>query len=259
MWEYVSAFWADLLCAGNYVASHPAIATMTVWFLGALLLVWQVGKQARNAILQSRETEKQKLKLQVYEKFAPLCATASDAKGALFNFVQRYTLDLKSAQAVYRDLKAIVGLSASPSELLKLKREMGDSAIDLIGFIERWAIIDLRMNIFKVALNAALADVSTTFAPYFDAAIRTMQFGSDWTPPDESVTDALELLADSAADALLTLGSYLYDFQAEMQNLLLGELFSHTVPPRLPLDTRHIVVTLDRHDELTALFAQRQH
>jgi len=31
-------------------------------------------------------------------------------------------------------------------------------------------------------------------------------------------------------------GSYVYDFQMEMQNHLLGELFDNKIPPRKPID-----------------------
>ena len=39
-----------------------------------------------------------------------------------------------------------------------------------------------------------------------------------------------------------------------MQNLLLGDLFEHRVNARVPADPKYIVVTLDRHEELTRYF-----
>lgn len=260
MWAYIESLWNALPLDKKASAVFQPLGTLMIWVLGAFLLLWQIRRQFRNAIKQNLENEKQKLKLQVYETFVPLCTNASNTQSALASFLRSFSMDLSSAQITHHHSKVFIVPSATSSDLLNLRREMMKAAIELLNFIERWAIIDLRMNIFKTAINAALEDISTTLTPYFQLAARAMPFEKDsWTPPDESFTKALEPLADNATNALITFGSYLFDFQAEMQNLLLGELFSHRVPPRSPVDPKHIVVTLDRHDELAALFARKQH
>ena len=75
-----------------------------------------------------------------------------------------------------------------------------------------------------------------------------------WTPPDANAFESIRTLGASLTDTLSTFGSYIYDMQIEMQNLLLGDLFPYRVPLRQPLDPKYVVVRLDRSDELKAYF-----
>ena len=56
-----------------------AIATVVAGVIGALVVVWQIGRQARDAIRQTRHNETLKLKLKVYEEIIATCRSASDA------------------------------------------------------------------------------------------------------------------------------------------------------------------------------------
>ncbi len=55
-------------------------------------------------------------------------------------------------------------------------------------------------------------------------------------------------------DALDTLSMYVTDFQVEMQNLLLADLFGHKADHRKPIDPRKFVVRLDQRDALMQRF-----
>ncbi len=52
----------------------------------------------------------------------------------------------------------------------------------------------------------------------------------------------------------MNLGCYIHDFQVEMQNLLLGELFKQKLPPREPIDPNLVVVQFERYKELAEYF-----
>ena len=50
--------------------------------LGALMIVWQIGRQRRNEIAAQLENYKIGLRLQVYQEFAARLSTGSDALGS---------------------------------------------------------------------------------------------------------------------------------------------------------------------------------
>ncbi len=69
-------------------------------------------------------------------------------------------------------------------------------------------------------------------------------------PPDVEREEAFLQLLHSLLDAIDTTGSYVMDFQTEMQNLLLGELFQHKARIRVPLDPSKLVLRLDDYGRL---------
>ena len=116
-------------------------------------------------------------------------------------------------------------------------------------------------------MAAALFDIDSTYSPYFNAALRVMPLGVSkeptekatvvWTPPSTEALAQLEKLADELMATLMTLQSYVFDFQKEMQNLLLAELFDRTIPPRVPLDPNSVVIRLDHYEKLVTYFDQK--
>jgi Na+-driven multidrug efflux pump len=89
------------------------IATIISATIGALVVVIQIGRQARNAIKQNRENEATKLKLEVYKGIIGISRAASDAVGDLSSFVTQLHLHLLMA----RQTQAELGGFAVPSVL----------------------------------------------------------------------------------------------------------------------------------------------
>lgn len=114
-----------------------------------------------------------------------------------------------------------------------------------------------------MAVVAAKHDIDAVWQPYFSVALARMpreipghaQQGTllPWQPPSEHDLQRLEESSSDFIDRLMNLKGYINDFQTEMQNLLLGELFDRTLPPREPVAPK-IAVRLDRHDELATYF-----
>jgi hypothetical protein len=99
---------------------------------------------------------------------------------------------------------------------------------------ETWQIIDQRMDIFRLAIVAALYDVDAAHHAYFNAAYHAMPiaFPKDaWTPPTEEMLRKIETLGDALINSLMTLQSYIFDFLREMQTLLVGAMFDQRIPP----------------------------
>jgi hypothetical protein len=116
------------------------------------------------------------------------------------------------------------------------------------------------MDIFRTAINAALYDFDAAFHPYFDAAYHAMPIAApkdSWEPPSAETLQQLEALGNTLIDALMTLQSYIFDFLSEMQTILVGEMFDHTIPARVPADSTSVVIQLSRYDELSTYFKQQ--
>lgn len=239
-----------------------AVATIAAGGVAAYLVVWQIGEQARLAIQQNKENEAIKLKLRVYEEVSAICARASDAQIEFASYVRSFASNLNLVNQLQKQ-----GAPWSPPreripELLELSQRFEHLAVDVIFATERWQIIDNRIDIFRYALNAALHDVRESYRQYFNFAVTAMPMEVPAEQPGQGrlfpwripiMTNA-EQLSGELIDALDTCGSYFGDMQLEMQNLLLGDLFGNSVPPRVPLDPKFIAVRFDRYDALKEYF-----
>jgi hypothetical protein len=121
-----------------------------------------------------------------------------------------------------------------------------------------------RCSPLQEALNAANHDINKAHQPLFRNALSILPVpqtdaadGSSilpWDPPSaEQEQTFLQRLHD-LLDKLDTAACYVMDFQTEMQNLLLGELFEHRARIRVPLDSSKVVLCLDDYDRLMGHF-----
>jgi hypothetical protein len=250
-------------------AGHDALAaTILSLSIGFVVVMYQIGTQARNALKQSREIEAVKLKLEVYKDIIAISRDASTAVGDFASLIDRFHSALLFAQQTQTHLNAYVipTSSGDPQLFIDARAAMSRSAIKLMALTETWQMINPRVDIFRKAINAALFDIDMTYEPYFNAALHAMPLGVprdppkegaqavSWHPPSAEVIQQIGTLGNTVTHALRTLQSYVFDFQKEMQTHLLGELFPHTIPPRTPIDPKAIVIRLDRYDELSSYF-----
>lgn len=260
LWTFLRGVPPQFITAGGTIIA----ATM-----GAFVVFFQIGRQARNAIRQNRNNEALKLKLEVYRNIIDISREASTAVGDLASLIHRFQLNLVFARQTQDELKGytVPTNSGDPSLFIDSKSQMSSSAIKVMAMTETWQIIDPRIEVFRKAINAALFDIDSTYTPYFNAALWVMPIGVPkepteketvvWTPPSKEALAQLGKLADEVMITLMTLQSYVFDFQREMQNLLLAELFDHTIPPRGPLDANSVVIRLDQHEKLVTYFDQK--
>lgn len=256
----LAAAWGEL-APPVQAAVVTASATCVAAFVGFTAVMLQLRRQARNASRQARETEADKLKLDIYKSIAKACTDAGKQEVMFATALRTAVSALQMAQRP----QALPLLRIPPAlrvpAMIKLNDDAGTAATDMIRLIEQWQIVDERLDVFQIAINVAQHDRREAWWPLFDASLRVLphqnpQTGEllPWALP--SVVEIAEFQAATSKmiDAGSALGAYVHDFQAEMQNLLLGSLFSHRLPPRKPLDPRYRVVTLDRRVELLKHF-----
>ncbi|MBY2966230.1 hypothetical protein HF251_26605 [Rhizobium leguminosarum] len=250
--------WASL---GPFIG---AIATVIAATLGALVVIWQNAKQAKRATGQLRHTEALKLKMRVYEEIVCLCREAGDAQVSYSSYARGFVTDL----TLYREMTR-AGLSwglpkARVPSLFEKQAHFNKAVIALISLAERWGVIHPGLEMYRSAFSVALHDAGIAFDPYRSLVIRLMPAeipnsplqGSlfPWTLPDDATIQTLEVATEALIKAIDSFGGFMYDFQIDMQNLLVGELFEHRIAPRRPLDPKIVVARLDDWEELKGYF-----
>lgn len=241
-----------------------AITTVLAAGVAATVVFHQIGRQVHGAIHQNRRNEALKLKLQVYEEIVEICRNATLADVSLGAFVHMLPTILNTA----RQLRQTQLTSRyRTSVLIDAQDDATATLVAVISWIERWGIVDPRIDVFWWAINSAKHDIAEACRTYVQRAMTVLPREAPpgypgegdqlpWVPPDEQVTSELERLGEPILEALNTSGWYIFDLQLEMQNLLLGELFENQVVAREPIDPRFRAIRLDQRDELVRYFRE---
>lgn len=225
---------------------------------GLIIQLRSQAKQSRQTIL---ETEARKLKMHMYEQGLSVAREVVNKALDFSTTVLRLSTDLQSEALGIRG-----GYPAPPTniEFRQLLVEHGafsEAGIQFAYLIENHRVIDPRITIFRDALSAILHDtrelVNGAFIPHVMRVLpRTVTDGRILR--EEVSLDRL----DRAAAILKEMHSRLHgvttlmeDFNVEIQNLLLGDIFNRRVEHRKPIDPASLVVTVEKHAEITVALA----
>ena len=235
--------------------------TIILAVAGGFGVLWRSGKNAELARNQERESEAQKLKLRIYEDFATRCEQAMQAHIELANYVRNLILELGAYSKSEKNRDEFKKISARTPQLLNLYGRKGDVVSALMGNIERWQIIDPRLELFLVAFSALGDEIGDAFEALFyslydkmPTEIQVDGIGGMPLPPmplSDAELEQISRFANVLNDKLNTQLGYITDLRIEVQNLLLGDLFSgRLVPKRKPNDSSIMVLSLDDHENL---------
>jgi hypothetical protein len=253
MKAFFVALWAFLQTV------QPVLGTIIAACIGALVVIWQISRQARNAIRQNRENEALKLKLEVYKDIIGITRGASHAAGELANFVRRFHMNLALARQTQAEVNSYIIPGTNPDQLTKQQSHLSSAVAKVLFLTETWLVIDKRMDIFRISVVAAKYDVDAALQSYFEVAYHAMPIASpvdEWTPPNAEVFGEIERRGNALISSLTTLQSYIFDFLREMQTVLIGPMFDQRIPAHMPPDPSAVVVRLDRYDQLMTYFNQ---
>ena len=262
MREDITAIWDGLTPEMKAAVVRGAVAatgSLIVAVFGAGAIIYQIGRQAGNAIRQNRHNETLKLKLDIYKDIIAVCRTSSDAEVDMSSLIRLfYTEMVIFKQIEQTGIQAAIPKARVPT-LIEKKSAVASAVVEIVNFTERWRIIDPRIDVFGLATAVANYDINEAWWPYFNAVVGRMptedRSGTifPWQPPDDATLEEIGLKGTQLIDALKTFQSYIYDLQIEMQNLLLGELFERQIPACKPVDPG-FAIQLNRHRELTTYF-----
>lgn len=239
-------------------------ATLVAALIGVAAIVLQIGRQARAAIEQQRISEAIKLKLGLYEEIVRTCESVIDAEVEFSGYVRNFVSQIDGVAALQGAGQPYAIPVGRVPELIRLQGRAHRTAIKIVTTVEQWRIIDPRMVIFQTALNVALYDLMDAYTGFFTIGMRLFPMEGPqpgtllpWQIPSPPARMAAAAAAEHLFDAAGLLGCVVGDFRDAMQLALLGELFPNPVAPRVPLDPKYVVVTLDRHQELSEYFEKQ--
>lgn len=226
---------------------------------GVFVIFWQLRTQAVNTIEANKHNEAMKLKKDVYAEFDKICLKANDARVAL-SVRARYVFDeLRAYAANKKSERVALTPKSRAKDLIEKHTTLASKSMDLVAFVEKWMIIDPRLDVFSYGINAAVEDVGLAYHEFFNAALALLPFelrdeGTIFnTPSDEAITQ-LDVFGNELEHKLSILDAYIGDFQREMQNELLFDLFGRKLSARVARDKQYRVITLNKSEQLKEYF-----
>ena len=227
-----------------------------------MVVIWQISRQARNALNQNSYNEALKLKLEVYKEILRACQQAGDAGSEMSSFVR--VLNLAIERNLLEQANG-VRQTAPTARFLVLSQNfvnLSDGIIGLVSIVERWQVIEPRMLIFQTAANVVHHDILHAQNDFLRDCMKMLPV--DLPMENETVVHWLPLSANDCKlimerstqieASVQRLYDLVFDFQVEMQNCLLGGIFHNRVPHRIPIDPKNVVVTLENHSQIAAYF-----
>jgi hypothetical protein len=231
------------LISGLITASTTALSAA----FGFGVVYFQLGRQGRNAIEQSRKNEALKLKVQIYQS---VTETADKAEAAIREF-SSFLTQLGFHASVDR-LKDSAQFSFT--EYNRLQNGAVSAVLDIMSIVEKWRIIDSKLTLFNRVISMGIdshRDAVTKSAYLMMATLPHMGHETLWQQSDEATRNAIRNQVDAEIWHIGRLSAWMIDFKVEMQVLLLGELFSNGIVTRRdPPDPEQFCIRLDRYEEI---------
>lgn len=203
--------------------------------VGILVVVYQLRRQAANALVANQYVETMKLKKDLFSENLLKIADAQNAQFALETAIEAIVASVHAKKVV--DYQAIQRFS---SALPKCE----DSTNQLVAQVMRWLIVDGRSIVFHWAFASANKEVARCSEVVIER-LKAPSTSLSIQPADVSVgTEEL----DKLTLAHRRLVRYTQDYTLAMQALLLGDLFpdQHYFQP-----FREREITLEKHEVLS--------
>jgi hypothetical protein len=233
---------------------------LVVVLISAAVTLIGVGVAAAVAVYQITKQARMGLKVELYREVLAAIGTQGKAEGELSTKLTT----LNSLIALWIRKDSFGGVRPTPStswaELHDLNYKAQTEGAELMCLIEKWQIVDPRLNVFRLAFGSALHDMRQAWALLSEelALVVPVLPGAPIPPePEKEVLEAISAANQTFQDALSKLGAWVADFQLEMQWLLLADLFDNGPSYREPLDPQFFVVRLDRYDTLKEYFLEQ--
>jgi hypothetical protein len=237
-----------------------AVATCATGALGFGAVIAQIGAQGRANRRNVAESERRRLKTELYEQTVAVCATLQDANITFSNAMRLLGQSILYAAQVKAEGGGIPLNVARMQTIMDSHSAMSNAATDFIFLIERRQIIDPRLLVFRTAISVALYEIDQLYNKQF-VPIAIPLLPADlpngqviFNPPDVSAAQAFHQLTTNIANETGAITTCIEDFLIEMQNLLLGDLFKNRAKHRVPIDPAARVIRLDQADELEREF-----
>lgn len=247
------------------------VITIAGIIIGALIVVWQMGRQHRSALKLQQENARDALRLRIFNDIEQHIKSVTDAVVSVGGYALNIPCNLKA----YKEQRKL-GLNPAPIKertlsFINLHSAMDKTITRLFSTFESYEIVNPNFKIFQTALNTAIDDARQAFLPLYEKLLKflPMDLPKHKTQitdleviipaiPDDEQLHHIKDLVNKYFKAVFKIEAYIYDLKVEMQNIFLGSLFKYRVPPRKPTDPSYKVITTepDRIKELEKYFEE---
>ncbi|MGH7799827.1 MAG: hypothetical protein ACREOW_04245 [Thermodesulfobacteriota bacterium] len=228
--------------------------------IGALIVIWQMGRQHRNSLALQKRTMRDQMHLEIYKEIAEKIQVSSYAlSNTMSNIVH---LPLKFS--MQRMIQTTLQLEQKPIEdraqsIIDLHFNASKSIISLMATMETYEIAIPNFTTFRYYFGEQMQLFNKVFQDFHQEVIQfhPIEVSEDQAQklgtkviirksPDEEEINKLKTLANKYQEVCIQYQAYITDLRIEAQNNLLGSLFDHKLPPRKPEDPSIIVLTTDK-------------
>ncbi|QOV92952.1 hypothetical protein [Novosphingobium sp. ES2-1] len=225
-------------------------STLVAAALAVLGIGWQIRAQAglsRQAIIDG---ESRKIKAAMYDDGLRLARQVSNSSIELSTKLRVASVSLGHELQAGGPHPAIPTPNRTLQQLSDLHAQISSDCLALVFLIEERRFVDPEIIIFRDYLVSKLYDLSSVFTQEFPShlmyvvptpmgeVVHRAPFSRQlWAEAIASVERALQTLSD--------IETVVEDFNVEMQNLLLSDVFGHKVAHRAPIDPKCQVVSIE--------------
>lgn len=196
--------------------------------VGVGVLLLQINKQHRQSIkLQSTEIKK-KLRLELFQTMSEILNEVTEINYGL--------IGLSNSIDIEKDF--ISNLKTTHHKQIELLTKLS-------VMLEQYSIVSEYLNIFKAAF---LYEINRLHETFFPLRVFLSKGATTRIIRDKNFEDTLERLGTAYREPNIALMGYLRDLQIELQNILLGGLFSRRLPGRKPEDPSVIVISTEKNN-----------
>jgi len=218
-------------------------------FVGICAVVWQVRSQFTKNRELKKEEHRDKMFLELHGEIDQLVREVSDLCGDANQKVFFLNLNVGWHTNPPEQTGYLPPIDFDPEAFMVLHEKFSSAVIRLILKLESLEIIHRNLFIFRRAFGSASYDLMQAYSALLPLTARFAKNEKGEPISGLEVTrhfhEVLEPKAIAYQDACGLVGNYIFDLGVEMQNFLLGSLFTHKVPVRDPVDPRFKVVKLE--------------
>ena len=231
----------------RWLAPQP-ILSLVGFFLGFLLLSWQLDRQHRNTRKANRRQAQDRLRLDLYDKIAERIEATSAPLVEVCGLPTAFMGELTIRLNIFSANNQIILSSKRFPELQTQRAALSRSIIALMSALETYAIVMPEFSEFRKRLGDALRETEVAVGDFNQAALPFAGSENagpmDW-PPTSQHQQVMSSLAGSVMRAATEAMAVVSDLRVEAQNCLLGGLFRRRVPRRTALTATRIARSPD--------------
>lgn len=229
------------------------LVTLLGIIAGALIIIYQLGRQHKNELALQQENAREQLRLQIFQEFSPAIEVATEKVIDAQTYVSSIYSNIRMYLQQPDDSFNSRPIKERATEFNKRHQEATYSLNKLIQLCGKYEVVSPHLNIFKLAINVASYDMMKAAIPLhaFLIAILSMIITPDGVSqvvnvirPEEQLHKLDELIG-SYKKAEMDIIGYLHDLNVEIQNIFLSKLFNNKVPRRQPLDPHIKVISTE--------------